>query len=163
MSIEPPQNTFFVWRHDLDPEGVRSAVVPRKGGLRVTPVFQTTKTNCLSAAVASLLHLRIEDVPDWWELTGDAWLKAICDWAAGRHLGVCYFSLRDRKEWPLLMNHHVIVAGDTTRSTEYHHAVVAMAKWDGKETRLEFVHDPCPDGDFITNPDHCLFFVVEAQ
>lgn len=95
----------------------------------------------------------------WWDLTGDAWLKAIAEWAASQGLGMCYFNLRDRKEWPCLTNHYVIVAGTTPRSAEYFHAVVALAKWEGAETRLEYIHDPYPDGEYITDPDHCLFFV----
>lgn len=128
----------------------------------MTPVFQTTRENCLSAAVASLLDLPLSDVPVWWDLTGDEWLRAIVQWAASRGLGVCYFNLRDRKEWPLLMNRYVIVAGSTPRSSEYHHAVIARAKWDGAETRLDFVHDPFIDGGYITDPDHCLFFVEDG-
>jgi hypothetical protein len=125
----------------------------------MTPVFQTTPTNCLSACVASILDLPLDSVPEWWTISGDAWLRAIAQWASERGLGICYFNLRDRKEYPVLANHYVIVGGDTPRSKEYFHAVVALAKWEGGTTRLEFIHDPCRDGDFITEPDHCLFFV----
>lgn len=127
----------------------------------MTPVYQTTVNNCLTAAVASLLDLPLEAVPDWWPLTGSSWLKAIVDWADSRGLGVCYFDLKNRKDWPILANHHVIVAGDTSRSNEYFHAVIAHAIWDETSgtTRLDFIHDPYKRGDFISQPDHCLFFV----
>ena len=125
----------------------------------MTPVYQRSVNDCLSAAIASVLNLELDSVPSFWELTGGAWLKAISDWAESRGLGVCYFSLRDRAEWPHLNNHYVIVAGDTPRSSEYFHCVVAQAKTCDGKTQLHFVHDPCRDGSYITNPDHCLFFV----
>ena len=98
----------------------------------MTPTFQSTAFDCLSAAVATVLDIPLAEVPCWWDLTGDAWLKAIINWAKSRNLGVCYFSLKDRKEWPLLVNHYVIVAGTTPRSREYLHSVVARAEWDGE-------------------------------
>ncbi len=125
----------------------------------MTPVFQSSKTDCLSAAIASVLDLPLSEVPSLWDLVGDAWLKALVEWAISRQLGFCYFNLKDRKEWPLLAGHYVIVGGSTKRSEEYLHAVVAKAEWDGKTTRLEYVHDPMVVGDFIDEPDHCIFFV----
>lgn len=125
----------------------------------MTPVFQSTKYDCLSAAVASILDLPLSDVPVWWDLTGEAWIQAIANWAESHGLGFCYFNLKDRKEWPILHGHYVVVAGSTPRSSEYFHAVVAKAEYDGKTTRLEYIHDPYTEGNFIDEPDHCLFFV----
>lgn len=126
-------------------------------------VFQTTRENCLSACVASVLGIPLEEVPLWWELTGDEWLRGIRDWADSRGLGVCYFNLKNRKEWPLLHGHLVIVGGSTPRSDKYLHAIVARAEWDGAETKLWWVHDPFPGGKFIQEPDHCLFFVNNSD
>jgi hypothetical protein len=124
------------------------------------PVFQTTPTNCVSAAIASVLEIPIEDAPVLWEYTGGEWMDHLRGWALRRGLGVCYFSLRDRREWPMLDNFYCIVSGDTERSADYFHCVVALARTSDGETRLEWVHDPCDGGNFITNPDHLFFFVT---
>lgn len=127
----------------------------------MTPVFQSTAVDCLSAAVASVLDLPLSEVPVWWDLVGADWITAIMRWAESRGVGFCYFSLKDRIEWPHLSGFHLVVAGETPRSSEYLHAVVARAEYDPAEnqTRLHWVHDPLRGGEFITDPDHCLFFI----
>lgn len=125
----------------------------------MTPVFQTTQTNCLSAAVASVLDCSLNEIPYWGNLIGMDYLRTIAKWAIDQGLGFCFFDLKNRLEWPVLANHYVIVAGDTSRSKEYFHTVVARTVWTGEKTRLEYVHDPYEYGDYIRNPDHCLFFI----
>jgi hypothetical protein len=110
------------------------------------PVFQATLTDCVSAAIASVLEIPLEDAPQLWEYTGGEWVERLREWAAGRGLGLCYFSLQDRKEWPVLDGFHCIVGGSTPRSTEYLHCVVARAETSEGQTRLHYVHDPAPCG-----------------
>ena len=131
----------------------------------MTPIFQRNGYDCLSAAVASVLDLKLEDVPDWSELVGVEWVRAVFSWAISRGLGVCYFDMRERKAWPILANHYAVLSGKTHRSEKYHHAVVVKAtqNLEAQETRLDWVHDPMPGGDFISEPDHILFFIPPSQ
>ena len=125
----------------------------------MTPVFQATKFDCLSACVASVLDLPLSEIPLWWELSGDDWIEAIKNWAESRGLGFVYFDLKDRTQWPVLHGFYGIAAGPTPRSAEYFHAVVVKAVHEDNRTRLEFIHDPCPNGNFIMDFDHLIFFV----
>lgn len=97
------------------------------------PVDQTTfgmpNGNCLSACIASLLHLRIDDVPtfckhdDWWErLT--AWLK---------ERGYYPMIVRHTDEWAPDGYH--ILSGKSPRG-DFQHSVVARG--------TNVVHDPHP-------------------
>ena len=125
------------------------------------PVFQRSAVDCFSACVASVLEISIEESPFLWEYTGNEWVWKLQEWAANRGLGICYFSLKNREDWPILDGFHCIVAGTTHRSKDYQHCIVAKASTDraGGNTRLEFVHDPCREGGYVTDPEFAIFFV----
>ena len=107
--------------------------------------------------------LPYEECPQLWEHKGDAWIRALQEWAASKSLGVVYFCLKERTSWPLLDGFDLIVGGSTWRSDKYFHAVVATAETRNGQTKLHWVHDPYRHGDFIQDPDHCIFFVKQSQ
>lgn len=107
--------------------------------------------NCLSAVIASLLHLPIEDVPLF--ITPDTWVKDLNAWL--RQFGLAYCMVED-------FDCHIAaygieglwheVAGNTQRSADVTHACVAK---DG-----EPVFDPHPDDTGLTKITCHGFFIV---
>ena len=99
--------------------------------------------NCMSAVLASLLHLPIEDVPIFsdpnrWQIDLNIWL---------RRYGLAYICLSNFEshaaEYGIVGCHHEI-AGVSPRSAEVLHACCAI---DGKVT-----FDPHPDNTGIEDP-----------
>lgn len=89
---------------------------------------QGRQGNCLQAAVASLLDLRLDDVPHFVELDGD-WVQHLVDWAAGRGWSVTYA----RPDSPVPLG---IACGPSPRGV--HHAVVmrdGAVAWDPHPSR----------------------------
>lgn len=85
--------------------------------------------NCLTACIASLLHLRLADVPTF----NVGWEQALSDWLRPR--GWAYL-LIDGPPPEMLGEAYSIVSGPSPRG-DYLHATV----WRGRE----LVHDPHPD------------------
>lgn len=109
--------------------------------------------NCMSAVLASLLHIPIAEVPLFHN--PDTWLKDLNAWL--RPFGLAYLMLTD-------FNCHIEaygikglwheVSGNTARSKDVTHACVAM---DG-----EFVFDPHPDDTGLTKvTGYGVFLVLE--
>jgi hypothetical protein len=115
------------------------------GGCEMKPTKQTILHdpdngkfgNCLSATLASLLHIPIDEVPVFslpypqWHVELNAWLK---------QYGLAYVSFGDWKEWSnetgiTGLNHEI--SGKTVRHSEVLHSCVGK---DG-----EVVFDPHPD------------------
>lgn len=97
--------------------------------------------NCLSAVVASLLHLPIAEVPSF--IQPDTWMKDLNVWLRPYGLAFCLiddFDLRIDAYGIEGLYHEV--TGNTHRSTEVLHACVAK---DG-----EMVFDPHPDNSGLT-------------
>jgi hypothetical protein len=122
----------------------------------VIPVYQDPahpQGNCLQAAIASVLELPLEDVPDFANRNGEEnpnWLVDICDWSLGRGIGFAHF---DREQGlPILNNIYCIPYGKSPRSEESH-AVVGLATSirleDGWEINIEYVHDPVGRPDWL--------------
>lgn len=107
--------------------------------------------NCLSAVVASLLHLPIEDVPLF--ITPETWVKDMNAWL--RPFGLAYCMVED---FECHIDAYGIeglwheVSGNTTRSKDVMHACVAK---DG-----EFVFDPHPDDTGLTKITCHGFFIA---
>ena len=107
--------------------------------------------DCLSAVVASLLHLPIEDVPLF--ITPETWVKDMNAWL--RPFGLAYCMVED---FECHIDAYGIeglwheVSGNTTRSKDVTHACVAK---DG-----EFVFDPHPDDTGLTKITCHGFFIA---
>lgn len=109
--------------------------------------------NCLSAVLASLLHLAIEDIPVFSD--ADRWVKELNAWL--RPYGLAYLSFSAEGLPQLFADfgisglHHGI-AGVSPRFTDAHHACVAK---DGV-----LVFDPHPSRAGLGSLDSCGVFIV---
>jgi len=107
--------------------------------------------NCLSAVLASLLHLPIDEVPLF--ISPDTWVKDLNSWL--RQFGLAYCMVED---FECHIDAYGIeglwheVSGNTTRSKDVTHACVAK---DG-----EFVFDPHPDDTGLTKITCHGFFIA---
>lgn len=107
--------------------------------------------NCLSAVLASLLHLPIDEVPLF--ITPDTWVKDLNSWL--RPFGLAYCMVED---FDCHIDAYGIeglwheVSGNTSRSKDVTHACVAK---DG-----EFVFDPHPDDTGLTKITCHGFFIA---
>lgn len=88
--------------------------------------------NCLSACIASVLEMPLEQVPNFNHAAED-WAEALLAWCADRKLNLDFST-----EFPAPAGRHVILGGTSPRRQgRAGHAVVAL---DGV-----VVHDPHPD------------------
>jgi hypothetical protein len=107
--------------------------------------------NCLSAVLASLLHIPIEDVPLF--VTPETWVKDLNAWL--RPFGLAYCLIED---FECQIDAYGIeglwheVSGNTTRNKEVKHSCVAK---DGA-----FVFDPHPDDSGLTKVTRHGFFIA---
>ena len=110
--------------------------------------------NCLSAVLASLLHIHIEDVPIFKE---DTWLKDLNAWL--RQFGLAYLSFPD-SGFHTTLDHfgihglHHEIGGTTNRFTDVGHSCVAV---DGL-----LVFDPHPSDDGLNTgiESHGIFVAL---
>ena len=108
--------------------------------------------NCLSAVLASLLHLPIEDVPVFSE-PHPKWQQDLNEWL--RPFGLAYLQIGRFDEWCAEVGvkgcHHE-VAGPTKRSNDVLHACVGV---DGVP-----VFDPHPDDTGLTEVQSSGVFIA---
>lgn len=112
-------------------------------------VFQTkfglNQGNCLSACIASILEVSIEDVPDF-PTTG--WFDVLINYCLANNLTLMHFPL-EKVQGCLFFNTHIIIIMTVEGYTE-NHAVVAKTnfnkiaenKW---EWQAEVAHNPNPN------------------
>ena len=137
-----------------------------------TDLTTGTAGNCVSACIASILEIPIEEVPHFAQLQmdrakqneGGKGLKGMvveflnskgldlicCEWVT-EHDGIiprCYFGHNGR---------HAILSGKSPRGV-CDHAVVGEAKGYG----MWIVHDPHPSRDGITGDPYAVWFIVPA-
>lgn len=112
--------------------------------------------NCLSAVLASLLHIPIETIPVF--SSKDTWLKDMNAWLRPR--GLAYISFpqdgfdRMLSDFGIIGVHHEIYGG-TTRFTDVGHACV------GHDGQLVFDPHPSRDGLNASVEGHGLFIALE--
>jgi len=122
------------------------------------PVYQKTKTDCVTAVISSLTGIPYEECPQLWEYTSIEWIGKLIEWARTKNLGLVYFELKNRENWPYIDNVFVGLVGSCSRSKEFDHTVVARAETENGVTKLYYEHDPYEFGDFIQNPSYFFFF-----
>lgn len=117
---------------------------------RMLPVFQTRFNgpgggNCLSACVASLLELPIEQVPDFNASSG-YWFRDLVDWCADRDVGVIYMDQGTSLKG--IYSKVLCIEVWTVKGIEERHAIVSkrdlvtkegLKQWQWRRVR---VHDP---------------------
>lgn len=115
--------------------------------------------NCLQAAVASVLNMPVEWVPDV-SKDDQNWLEDLIAWAVKEDYGVVSFHTNSLV--PLVYNVWVVAIGHRPGNINGDtHAVVAKAHTVGDELRLTMMHDPHPSQAFIEDVVAVLFFTKQ--
>jgi hypothetical protein len=121
------------------------------------PVFQdkfrtaTSRGNCFSACVASILELELKDVPNWVEIgeqSDQPWRILFETWCAKNGIGVVDINWVGKEIPDIYTEAFMIANGIGTRLFEselIRHSVVCQGK--------HVVHDPHPDGGGLTRID----------
>ena len=89
---------------------------------------ETTKGNCLQAAIASILELSLEEVPVF---EGDSWYLQLMHW-----LEDCYEIELARWDYEVQFKGYYLVTGQSPRGNFKHIVVYKNGK---------MIHDPHPD------------------
>ena len=123
------------------------------------PVPQTNlghKTgNCFAACVASILHLALEDVPNFCVFAGDWWIE-MQKWLAEKGLTALEVKLAEQSLSTVTVGLPVIFTGKSPRGTHLH-SVVGKAMEKG----FVYAYDPHPEKTFLDGePTHLLVFVA---
>lgn len=107
--------------------------------------------NCMSAVLASLLHIPVETVPLF--IHPDTWVKDLNDWLRPKGLAYCMVENFDcfMKAYGIQELYHEL-SGNTSRSVDVIHAVVAK---DGEQ-----IFDPHPDDSGLTKITCYGFFIA---
>lgn len=125
-------------------------------------IIDTDRGNCLSACLASILELDIEEVPNFvWHFKNE-FDDAVQLWLAAR--GYAWLRIRMPKEiktgddirFHALPRVLCLATGKSPRG-DYYHSVVGEIV-DGYNFRL--VHDPHPDGTGLDGPPVCVEFLI---
>lgn len=111
--------------------------------------FEVGKGNCLNACVASLLELPlgVDGVPEDKE--------ALRAWLLDRDMGILWVH-GTAMTWPGAGSFH-IASGRSPRTPGIHHAIVCDFDPSG---HLRYVHDPHPDGPFLSGDPTSHGFIV---
>lgn len=121
------------------------------------PVDQTIigeKGNCMSACLASLLHLDIAHVPNFFDIStnDDEWWEAVRSWLSGHGWGIISINLGDAFP-PEKLNGYQIIFGRSKR--KHNHATIWL--------NGEMVHDPHPDKTGLETIEGCdLLYPLDA-
>lgn len=119
----------------------------------MTPTDQTkfgpTEGNCMSACLAAMLEIPIEDVQC--EET-DNWFKDVNDWLQDNH----QLAMMEVSTIPYWYRGYFIVCGKSPRGIE--HACIGHVK----EGRVAVLHDPHPSRDGLLNIDE-VYALVKAD
>lgn len=108
--------------------------------------------NCLSAVIASLLHMPIEDVPVFYA-PSPIWQKELNSWL--RQFGLAYLQVADFDQWCSsigIEGCYSEIGGSTTRSHDVAHAVVGK---DGAP-----IFDPHPDDSGLSSIESSGIFLA---
>jgi len=122
------------------------------------PVYQTRvgeNGNCFQAAVASILDLELEQVPDFCNDDPERWFLNLCDWL--RQFNLTAMMIGAGKKWNddiahVLKDVHLL-AGGRSAVRPFDHEVVYL--------NGEMVHDPAPEGKGLKGwPKDFILFVA---
>jgi hypothetical protein len=131
------------------------------------PVFQTIFDadggNCLSAVIASILELPLEEVPNFAKDNGDDCDKAATAWLKDRGLG-CISIGFDSLEWMAgayfdNLGEYCILLGPSNFK-DRGHAVVGKV---GDKGKIDVAHDPIPGGTGALPGFRWVHFIVKRS
>jgi hypothetical protein len=134
------------------------------------PIKQTTfgsqHGNCWAACIASVLELRLDELPDispaddnvnWW----DDWVG----WFKTEGIQFFYMDFAGDTPWIMTEGTHVILSGKSPRAKaegkNFLHCIVARYELSNGKHYFRFVHDPYPDSGppsqwFVGDPENML-------
>ena len=139
----------------------------------MTPVFQTIidkgRGNCMSAAVASILDLPLEEVPNWVTRAFDEGQPHrhyvyMREWLESKGLHLVRVNYKHFGDWRSLVGAYAIASVPSQRFEHTTHAViVTWTKLESGAHQISIVHDPNPsnapyDLDKVEPVD--IYFVV---
>lgn len=114
--------------------------------------------NCWAACIASILELRLEDLPDeldHWRpgcKPEESWLphfREMADFLRSRNFCLAEVACRSLTAWdPDYFQPYLIISGPSPRNPKVNHAVVGRGN--------EYVHDPHPSRKFLAQGE--LFY-----
>lgn len=118
-----------------------------------------TRGNCMSACIASILELDINDVPNFAQQATDRSLSMVSlirEWLRARDLGLVWIECRPEGE---VLEYsfsalccYFIASGVSPRDPHIQHAVVAWGN--------DLVHDPHPEGGFLMGYPTFFYFIT---
>jgi len=116
--------------------------------------------NCMQVCLASLFECDIDEVPKG--ACGDSWnFTEVQEWLRdkyGLQAVEIHIEGKDLYFYETLVDIECIIIGQSPR-TNVLHAIVAKIKDAGRQ-KFEYIHDPHPDGTFISGePVHVTFFI----
>ncbi len=125
--------------------------------------FGTGNGNCAQAAVASLLHLKLEDVPNFVSHSGLEWWDSLYAWCLKNNYGLI---LIDKNQKSLILNTYGIAVAKVKGIEDETHAVVMKYTLGNKGQEwtwdAEIYHDPNPNKpelvDFLQH-----FFIIPSS
>lgn len=118
--------------------------------------FGEEEGNCMSACVASLLELPIEEVPSF--LSKERWELDLNIWLAPRNL----FFLEIRwRPFPAPAKPLLCTASGKSPRGDFDHCIVGQIEMteEGDKVQLIKLHDPHPDDTGLETLTHAGFFV----
>jgi hypothetical protein len=137
----------------------------------VNPVHQKAKDDCLSACVASILEIDLDEVPNFVRpIEGDArdWLERLSDWLRSRGKGLLHIKYpNDDAAYPV--GCWVILCGLTEEQGP--HAVVGYTVTRGKKLvdgryhvlwDYMTIHDPHLGGNGFEGKPDCVLYICEG-
>lgn len=132
----------------------------------MTPVFQDRfgkgNGNCLQAAVASVLDLPLDAIPNFSDAEGD-WFVHITRWASEQGIGVIYAPTKG-EQFYLAVNSYAVGVWSIGDSEERHAVVMRFdsSQIDGDRWQWEadVVHNPNPaTTQLLSEFEEVLFFI----
>jgi len=117
-------------------------------------VFETGQGNCMSAALASLLDLNINEVPNF--RVADIPWQSLQEWLSTFNLFALQFDITPLMPLP---DTYCILSGISVKDVNKTHAVVGVVRTN----EIEIIHDPDPAGCGFEMTPRKIMFLVERK
>jgi len=120
-----------------------------------------TSGDCFKTCVAYLLGINPDIVPNFCAMEGD-WIQHLQAWLEPR--GLMYLEL-DCDKNDMLDCHALIdgtlciLTGHSPRNPEKFHCIIGKYVLKDNEQQMKYIHDPHPDGTWITDFKHYAFIM----
>lgn len=109
--------------------------------------------NCLSACIASILDLSVQEVPTF--VAEHDWFSAMERWLAERGWGVVVWPVQEGPPWYVSSGVYGIASGPSPRGPWSHSVVVRV-----EDGQIVVAHDPNPSGEGLDGMARDVTFLV---